>query len=150
MKKLLFLIFMLCAMPASYASSGNWQVDWNASTRFAGSTGQYMPFWARTGEDGIHPLRSGGLVTAGADLLYRHHGGLFFEAGTNLAGVLAQKSPLNSTPVYGLVDRLYVSGGWKMLRVDVGMRPRHGELGWQSITGGDFLMSGNVRAICLE
>ena len=122
-----------------------WQVDWSASARMAGSTGQYMPFWARTGEDGILPLRSNGLITAGADLAYRHTNGLFFETGTNLAGALALKSPLNATPVYGLVDRLYVSGGWKMLRMDVGLKPRHGELGWQSITGGDFLMSGNAR-----
>ena len=153
--KRLFCILAACLAHISFAAAGaesltssvaaGWQVDWNASARIAGSTGQYMPFWARTGEDGILPLRSSGLVTAGADFSYRHANGLFFEAGTNLAGVLAQKSPLNTTPVYGVIDRLYVSGGWKMLRMDVGMIPRHGELGCQSITGGDFLMSGNAR-----
>ena len=153
--KRLFCILAACLAHISFAAAGaesltssvaaGWQVDWNASARIAGSTGQYMPFWARTGEDGILPLRSSGLVTTGADFSYRHANGLFFEAGTNLAGVLAQKSPLNTTPVYGVIDRLYVSGGWKMLRMDVGMIPRHGELGWQSITGGDFLMSGNAR-----
>ena len=128
-----------------HADAAGWQVDWNASARMAGSTGRYMPFWARTGEYGILPLRSSGLLTAGADLSYAHHNGLFFEAGTNLAGALSQESPLNINPVYGLVDRLYVSGGWKMLRMDIGMRPRCGELGWQSVTGGDILMSGNAR-----
>ena len=154
MKKLLFTFVLylvsISAVNAGPASStpaggGLWQIDWNASARMGASTGQYMPFWARTGENGILPLRSSGLVTAGADLSYRHHNGLFFEAGTNLAGALALKSPLNSKPDYGIVDRLYVSAGWKMLRMDIGMKPRHGELGWQSITGGDFLMSGNAR-----
>ena len=127
------------------ASDGNWRIDWNASTRLAGTTGQYMPFWARTGEDGILLVRSSGLVTAGADVSYRHNNGLYFEAGTNLAGALAQKSPVSVGTVYGMVDRLYVSGGWKMLRMDIGMKPRRGELGPLSITGGDFLMSGNAR-----
>lgn len=153
--KSLFCILTLClaSVFAAFADSDqsvlstgdSWQVDWSASAHMAGTTGQYMPFWARTGENGILPLRSSGLVTAGADLSYRHHNGLFFEAGTNLAGALTLKSPLNSKPVYGIVDRLYVSAGWKMLRMDIGMKPRHGELGWQSITGGDFLMSGNAR-----
>ena len=126
-------------------SAGRWKIDWNGSARVAGATGYYMPFWSRTGEDGILPIRSSGLITAGADIGYRHPNGLFFEAGTNLAGALALKSPLNTRPVYGMVDRLYVSGGWKMLRMDVGMIPRRGELGPLSITGGDFLMSGNAR-----
>ena len=149
MKKLLLSILLiypalvLAGEPAG--SSGQWCVGWSSSVRMAGSTGQYMPFWARTGGDGIMPLRSSGLVTAGADIRYRHSNGIFFEAGTNLAGALALKSPLNRTPVYGLVDRLYVSGGWKMLRMDVGMIPRRGDLGPLSVTGGDFLMSGNAR-----
>ena len=153
--KRLFATLIICFVSVSAAYAGldvsrseaseSWQVDWSASTRMAGSTGQYMPFWARTGEDGILPLRSSGLITAGADLAYRSPGGLFFETGTNLVGALALKNPLNRTPVYGFVDRLYVSGGWRMLRMDVGMIPRHGELGWQSITGGDFILSGNAR-----
>ena len=97
MKKL-FCILTLClaSVFAAFADSDqsvlstgdSWQVDWSASARMAGTTGQYMPFWARTGENGILPLRSSGLVTAGADLSYRHHNGVFFEAGTNLAGAL--------------------------------------------------------------
>ena len=143
MKRLLLILLSLFPVLA-YGAAG-WDIAWDASLRMAGSTGQYMPFWARTGEDGILPLRSSGLLTAGTDIRYRHANGIFFEAGTNLAGVLALKSPLNRTPVYGLVDRLYVSGGWKMLRMDVGMIPRRGDLGPLSVTGGDFLMSGNAR-----
>ena len=143
MKRLL-LIFMSLFPVLAYGAA-RWDIAWDASLRMAGSTGQYMPFWARTGEDGILPLRSSGLLTAGTDIRYRHANGIFFEAGTNLAGVLALKSPLNRTPVYGMVDRLYVSGGWKMLRMDVGMIPRRGDLGPLSVTGGDFHMSGNAR-----
>ena len=143
MKRLILILLSL--LPALAHGAAGWDIAWDASVRMAGSTGQYMPFWARTGEDGILPLRSSGLVTAGADIRYRHSNGIFFEAGTNLAGALALKSPLNHTPVYGLVDRLYVSGGWKMLRADIGMIPRRGDLGPLSVTGGDFLMSGNAR-----
>ena len=143
MKRLLLILLSLFPVLA-YGAAG-WDIAWDASLRMAGSTGHYMPFWARTGEDGVLPLRSSGLLMAGTDIRYRHANGIFFEAGTNLAGVLALKSPLNRTPVYGMVDRLYVSGGWKMLRMDVGMIPRRGDLGPLSVTGGDFLMSGNAR-----
>ena len=145
--KRLVCILSICIVSVftAQAGGGSWQVDWSASARMAGSTGQYMPFWARTGENGILPLRSSGLITSGADISYNHSNGLFFKAGTNLAGALALKSPLNQDPVYGMIDRLYVSAGWKMLRMDIGMLPRRGELGWQSVTGGDFLMSGNAR-----
>ena len=56
----------------------------------------------------------------------------------NLAGAVAMPSPLNVSKVYGMVDRLYVSGGWKMLHLDVGMRPRQRELSDVSISGGNF------------
>lgn len=137
------LLFLLLLPLQTFAK--DWKVDWNASARLAGTTGQYMPFWARTGEDGILPIRSSGLLTAGADLKYNHPNGLFFESGANLVGALALKSPLNNHPVYGFVDRLYVSGGWRMLRMDIGLKPRHGELGDLSITGGDFMLSSNAR-----
>ena len=142
MKKLMLILLMVLPL---CADAQEWKVDWNASLRMAGSTGQYMPFWARTGEDGILPVRSSGLLTAGADLAYNHQNGIFFEAGTNLAGALALVSPVNSKPVYGFVDRLYLSAGWKMLRLDVGVKPRRGDLGDLSITGGDVMMSGNTR-----
>ena len=146
MKKLLFLILILCTMHVSNAqTNGDWKLDGHASVRMAGGTGQYMPFWSRTGEDGILPVRSSGLVTAGADISYVRPSGWFFEAGTNLVGALSMRSPLNESPVYGFIDRLYASAGWKMLRVDVGLKPRHGDLGPLSVSGGDILMSGNAR-----
>ena len=151
------LILMMLALPSAmdaeeaqtYGTDHGpyWEMKWDASSRLAGSTGEYMPFWSRTGQDGILPVRSSGLLTAGTDIFYKNPNGLFFEAGTNLAGALALKSPLNANPVYGMVDRLYVSGGWKMLRMDIGMLPRRGDLGELSVTGGDIMMSGNARNI---
>lgn len=145
MKRLFTLVFMLFSVSVFYAGAEGWSLDWSASSRLAGTTGEYMPFWARTGEDGILPLRSSGMLTAGADVAYNAASGIFFESGTNLVGALSLKSPLNSRQVYGLVDRLYVSAGWKMLRMDVGMKPRRGDLGPLSVTGGDIMLSGNAR-----
>ena len=142
MKKLVCII--LAFLPLLSQGQG-WNMDWYGSARLAGTSGEYMPFWARTGEDGILPVRSSGLLTAGADISYRHSNGIYFAAGANLAGALAQKSVLNKKPVYGMVDRLYVSGGWKMLHLDVGMKPRERELSDLSVSGGNFMYSRNTR-----
>lgn len=142
MKKLIYIIL---AFIPFLAQGQGWNVDWYGSARLAGTSGEYMPFWARTGEDGILPVRSSGLMTAGADVSYRHSNGIYFAAGANLAGALAQKSVLNTKPVYGMVDRLYVSGGWKMLHLDVGMKPRQREFSDLSISGGNFMYSRNTR-----
>ena len=83
-----------------------WQVDWYGSARMAGTSGQYMPFWARTGQEGILPVTSSGLLTAGADISYTGKTGIFFDVGADLAGTIAKRSPLNQKNVYGLVDRL--------------------------------------------
>ena len=145
MKRLLFLIlsiFLLCQLNAS---ANGWQSGWYASVRMAGGTGEYLPFWATTGEDGILPVRSSGLLALGADVSYQSASGLFLDAGANLVGAYSMKSVLTPNPVYGLVDRAYVSAGWKMLRADVGLKPRRGDLGELSVTGGDIMMSGNAR-----
>lgn len=145
MRKLISIISLtlFCAV----LDAQDWKADWEASFRVAGTTGGYMPFWSRTGEDGTLPVRPSGLFKAGADIEYTDTKGFFFETGANLVGALTQVSPLEQKPVYGFLDKLYVSGGWKMFRLDVGVKPRHGELGDLSITGGDFMQSGNARAI---
>lgn len=145
MKKTILILSLLIMNLA--AGAQGWQMDWHSSVRLGVSTGQYMPFWARTGGDGLLPVTSGGLVTAGADVSYRASSGFFFEGGVNLAGAAAVKSQLYDNAVYGMVDRLYVSGGWKMLRLDVGMLPREKSLGDLSISGGDVMWSGNARNI---
>ena len=145
MKRLLFLILSILLVCQLNAFANGWQSNWYASLRMAGGTAEYLPFWARTGEDGILPVRSSGLITAGGDFSYNSNKGFFFDAGANLVGAYSMTSVLNPKQIYGLVDRAYVSAGWKMLRADVGLRPRHGDLGDLSITGGDIIMSGNAR-----
>jgi len=126
-------------------SAQGFVADWNASLRMAASSGEFMPFWARTGEDGILPYTSSALLTAGGKAGYYARSGLFCEAGVNLAGALAAPDRYGSGGVTGIVDRLYVSAGWKVIRLDVGMVPREKTLGDLSISGGDVLYSGNAR-----
>lgn len=145
MRKPVIIIYLILFSLGLHAQE--WKADWSASFRAGGTTGEYMPFWARTGEDGTLPVRSSGLLMAGGGVKYADAKGFFFEAEANLAGALSRKSPLNRSSAYAFVDRLYASGGWKMLRLDVGLKPRRGELGDLSITGGDFMQSANARAI---
>lgn len=140
-----YILFVVFALSSIAAAAQGWSVQWNAETDFLGGTGDYLPFWARTGRDGIVPYSSSALVTGGADVEYKADNGLYFQAGTNLVGNLTSRNPLQETHVGGIVDRLYVSGGWKMLHLDVGMKPRVREFGDLSITGGNFTLTGNAR-----
>ena len=142
MKKVLIICMFLLS---TFSHAENWQVDWYGSARIGGTSGQYMPFWARTGEDGILPVASSGLVTAGADAFYKAGKGFSFSAGLNLAGAVAQKSPVNSSSVYGLIDRMYVSANWKMLHFDAGLKPRERTLSDISVSGGNVVYSRNAR-----
>ena len=143
MKRYILNTILLFASLA--ASAQGWNLQWNAETDFLGGTGDYLPFWSRTGRDGIVPYSSSALVIGGADVEYRANNGLYFEAGTNLVGSLVSRNPLQTTHVEGMVDRLYVSGGWRMLHLDAGLKPRVKELGELSISGGSIMYSGNAR-----
>ena len=127
------------------ADAQKWNLEWDAYARTAAGTGEYMPFWARTGEDGTLPVASAETVSAGADIGYEASNGLYFHAGTKLIGAAGAKNPLNETAVYGLVDRLYVSGGWRQIHLDLGMKPRERELSDLSVSGGNVLYSRNAR-----
>ena len=144
MRNLLSIVFLFVSL---IVSARDWQVQWGADTRFAGTSGQYMPFWARTGEDGILSVTSSGLVVIGSDISYRHSNGIYFKSGVNVAGALAEKSLINGSTSYLMLDRLYVSGGWKMLHLDLGMKPRQRELSDVSISGGNVMYSRNARNI---
>lgn len=135
------IILFLC-LPAM---AQNWKVDWEASGHLSAGTGDYLPFWQRTVEGGIMPYSNSGIVTAGADIRYSDEKGFFFDAGANLAGRAALASPYNGRYADVVVDRLYVSGGWKMLHLDVGVKPRIRELGELSLTGGNIIHSGYTR-----
>lgn len=138
-----FCIMALLSVSA-YAQSG-WTVQWQGNAYLNGSTGEYLPFWQRTGHDGILPYTSSAVLTAGTDLKYKADNGIFFETGANLAGQAMTESPWNSGGTRGIVDRLYISAGWKVLHLDVGMKPRMRELGDLSLTGGNIVFTGNAR-----
>lgn len=135
----------LLLFPIYNINAQGWSAEFNASVRGAYGTGDYMPFWARTGEEGTLPVTSSGLLMAGARLGYHAANGLFFEAEGDLAGALKANSPYDPGRKSAFVNRLYVSGGWKMIRLDVGVAPRIRELGDLSITGGDVIYTGNAR-----
>ncbi len=127
------------------ATAQNWEVNWEGTANALYTTGEFLPFWARTNNDGIFPYATSGVLTAGADIRYGDSKGWGFEAGTNLVGGIAQGTSYSSKGVYGLVDRLYASGSWKMLHLDVGMKPRARELTDLSISGGNVMYSRNAR-----
>ena len=122
-----------------------WRLGVEASGHLNGGTDAYLPFWQRTYEGGIMPYSSSGVLTAGARVQYVDSNDFSFDAGTNLVGSLAYRNPVHGTRVFGMVDRLYVSGGWKMLHLDIGKKPRPRELGDLSITGGNLVISGYAR-----
>ena len=145
MKRKTFVQLILLMLSAVSVSAQNWNVKWQAETDFLCGTGDYLPFWARTGRNGIVPYSSSALVIGGADLQYKADNGLYFETGANLVGSLESRNPINPSRVRGIVDRLYVSGGWRMLNLDIGMKPLARELSDLSISGGNVLLSDNAR-----
>lgn len=147
MKLRKILISTLCILAAASMHAEGWNVGWKAETDLLGGTGEYLPFWSRTGRSGIVPYSSSALVIGGTDVDYKAQNGLFFKAGASLVGSVESKNPVNPSRVNGIVDRLYVSGGWKMLHLDVGMKPRENELGDLSISGGNILWSNNARNV---
>lgn len=122
-----------------------WKVDWNADLYMNGGTGDYLPFWQRTGYDGIMPYTSAAILSAGADFRYESVNGIRMDAGANLVGQAITAGPWNSRGVKGFVDRLYISGSWKMFHLDIGMKPRIREFGDLSVTGGNIVFTGNAR-----
>ncbi len=145
LKNVIIAIVVMCfSLPSSAQKLA---VDWGGSANALVGTGEYLPFWARTGYDGTMPYSSSGVLTFGADVRYGDQDGWNFEAGTNLVGALASATPVSRRAAYGLVDRLYLSGSWKMLHLDLGMKPRERELSDVSISGGNVMYSRNARNI---
>lgn len=142
-----FLVFIFCVFVPAAVHARGWKAEWDMSAYVMGGTGSYLPFWQRTGHDGVLPYSSSVVTMAGGELQKQTASGFSFEAGANLVAYLASPNPLHGTMVSGLVDRLYLSGSWKMLHADVGMKPREKDFGDISITGGDIMYSRNARNI---
>lgn len=139
---LVAIIAFLCPLTGF---SQIWRLGVDASGQLSAGTGPYLPFWQRTCEGGFMPYSSSGVLTAGVDISCMGASGWMFEAGTNLVGSLAAGNPVHDAGFGGMVDRLYVSGSWKMLHLDIGKKPRVRELGDLSVTGGNLVISGYAR-----
>lgn len=137
------LLVSLLAVPVE--AQNRWSAAWEGSAVLNGGTGEYLPFWQRTGHHGTMPFTSAVVLYAGADLKYDAPGGMYFGAGADLAASVSAGSRWNRPGPSLLLDRLYVSGGWRMLHLDVGMKPRELELGDLSITGGNIVLTANAR-----
>lgn len=144
MNRLILIASILFCLPSVLCAQG-WKLDWNVSTQVSIGTGDYLSFWQRTYEGGYMPYTFSGLATAGTGVSYYADNGLYFEAGTHLVGSYVTDKNAREDKISGLVDRLYVSGGWKMIHLDVGMKPRIRELGDLSLTGGNITYSGYAR-----
>ncbi len=144
MKNLMLMIIgMMLAVPVS---ARKWELDWESGAAVHMGSKDYLPFWQRTGQDGIVPYHTSQLMTLGADISKTIGRDWRIEAGTNLVGAIAEPAYMKSE-VYALVDRLYISGSWKMLHLDLGMKPRERSLEDISISGGNIMYSRNARNI---
>lgn len=122
-----------------------WLVEWETVAHLQVGSGPYLPFWARTGHDGILPVTNGGALTMGTALEYHSRRGWYFGLGATGVGNVGWQNAYRRQAVSALVDRLYLSAGWRMLGVDVGMLPHEREFGDLSLSGGNFMWSGNAR-----
>lgn len=139
-----FVLALMSAFYSCMAYSQELSINWNADTFVAAGSADRLPFWAVSGKHGIIPESSAGLVQAGFGLRYTTADSLLVETAADFAGGLIQGGHKGLVP-YGIVDRLYLSTGWRMLRMDIGMRPRKNELGPLSLTGGNVAWTGNAR-----
>lgn len=142
--KRFFLILNIFLMTFPALAEG-WKFDYAVNSVTSAGTGAVLPFWARTVQGGYMPDVASTLVSGGADILYTSHKELFFGAGANLVGALTSPTAACGAKVGGLVDRLYLTAGWKMLHADIGLKPRQMEFCDLSLTGGDIVLSGYAR-----
>ena len=140
-------------------------LDWRVSLYGTGAAKESLPFWAVANKEGLMPDTYGGLVNAGTDFRYCSRKGFEVYSGLELTGYMV---PVRVSDVYvapivkgyeasplpkagsawsGQVNQLYAGVGWKFLRLDVGMRNRPYDYEGLSLTGGDIVWSGNVRAM---
>ena len=142
--KRFFLVSYILLMSFPAFSQG-WEFNYGISSVTAAGNSVLLPFWARTVQGGYMPDVASTIITGGGDVLYTARSGIYFGAGANLAGGVLAGNMRADAKVSGLVDRLYVSAGWRFLHADIGLKPRQRELCDLSLTGGDIIMSGYAR-----
>lgn len=113
------------------------------------STGGNMPFWATANQFGLMPEYSGGLVLAGAHTEFDQSKDWKWCWGVSLAGRGEQGAGFRFIP-----DEAYLSGGWRNISLDLGIRHEKQEfygasplLGSLSTIAGRLAWSGNSRSM---
>ena len=113
------------------------------------STGGKMPFWATANQYGLMPEYSGGLIQAGAHTRFDDSKDWKWCWGVSLAAREEMHDGFTFIP-----DEAYLSGGWRNLSLDLGIK--HEEqyfmgaseyLGSLSATAGRMAWSGNTRSM---
>lgn len=112
------------------------------------SSGGSLPFWAVSNQYGIMPDSNGALAVARASTSYDESKTFQWKWAVSLA------AEADNNGFKPMVDELYVSGRWKVLRADIGMEHREREflgadarLGSLSISEGHIVESNNARAM---
>ena len=114
------------------------------------------PFWAQSNQFGLMPEGGGALGVVQAYKPFDESKSFQWRAGVSLAANYCPNDPLNpeSSPFHPMVDELYASLRWKVLRVDLGMRHRDREflgadpaLGSLSVSEGHIVEGSNARTM---
>lgn len=113
------------------------------------STGGNMPFWATANMYGLMPEYSGGLIQAGAHTSFDESKDWKWCWGISLAAREEMHDGFTFIP-----DEAFLSGGWRNLSLDLGIRHEKQEflgaseyLGSLSTTAGRLAWSGNTRSM---
>lgn len=129
----IFLSFLLQAQ--------NRTVEYTVSLSGFAATEKNLPFWAVSNRYGLVPDGNGGLLEAGIFSGFNDRHKVRFAYGVSAVGFLSDYD--NNI----LLDQLYISGGWRNLRLDLGMIHRDTEYNGISSTNGDIAWSNNSRTL---
>ena len=109
------------------------------------SGGPVLPYWAQTGQYGRMPYASGGMALVQAKTQFDPSRDFQWCWGVGLAA---------NTSSSLFADECFLSGRWKALTLDAGLKHREMDymgasyvLGSLSVTGGHLIESGNTRAM---
>ena len=104
----------------------------------------HTPFWATAGRFGVYPEGNGAVALFQASMPYKTGDLLQWHWGTSLG--------VGNGSIF--LDETYGGLKWRNLRLDLGMKhslqafmASSPELGSMSVTGGNFMMSGNARSM---
>ncbi|MBO4476254.1 MAG: hypothetical protein J5737_06005 [Bacteroidales bacterium] len=119
------------------------------------STGGNTPFWAVSNQYGLMPDSNGALGVMQAYKPFDESKTFQWRAGVSLAANWQPAlAATGSRAILPMVDELYASARWKVLRVDLGMRHRDSEfmgadplLGSLSTSEGHIIESNNARTM---